>query len=883
MVECEHEVHFARDGSILKRRKVPRVIYSVGFNKDHDQENYYRELIMLYIPWRKETAIIQDCFSYKERYHACEGVIEQIREKFVHSDTVNISHFESEVLADYEDSLLVTELQHNDDQDMFEGAQNSVEFGCFNPGPNVEHNYDLGVDFGIGRKQLSGNDEQLSGEMLDDEYRKIIQSLNKKQKEYFNHVLHYIKTKNQPIYNFLSGGAGVGKSVLLKALYQALLKFYSHKPGENPDNCQVLVCAPTGKAAYNVGGLTVHSAFNIPADQGFKFKPLDMQQLCSYQTKYKYLKMVFIDEISMVGKRMFNFINLRLQEIMGSTEPFGGVSVIAFGDLFQLKPVMDSWVFATGYNTGCELEILGPNLWKDLFSFFELTEIMRQKDDLRFAQLLNRLREGNQVLDDIELLKERVIACDNESTVKLPHLFTKKKQVALYNGQVFDESDPSKKTIVEAIDSISGEMSPQMKIKILSKIPLDASKTKGLSKYLHLAEDLPAELCINIDIRDGLTNGTPCTIKKLDFRVEGFERCSIVWVLFNSDDIGNKCRKQYSHLYNDSISFSWTPILEITRKFQYNYYNSFQITRRQFPLTLASAKTIHKAQGCTLSSAVIHLGPPKIEHMYYVGLSRVQNLSSLYLLDFSEGNIKVSSAVEEEMCRLRNHAQLNFSIPLLCEMRGFKIVYHNTRSLHKHFVDLKSDFILKDADILGLSETRLKKCESSASYKISGYELFRCDGKGCNAEERPYHGIAVYHKPTMSFESLSNFGVEVVCGNIVYNDNPICLCFLYCPPKNSTLQTFKKIFEELFHKCGNFEGSIIIMGDFNRNLNNDKSFVDYLTQKYSLRQLVQENTTDYGTLLDQIYTNINPEYISDVGTLESYYSDHKPIYINLSH
>lgn len=247
----------------------------------------------------------------------------------------------------------------------------------------------------------------------------------------------------------------------------------------------------------------------------------------------------------MVGKRMFNFINLRLQQLTGSTEPFGGVSVIAFGDLFQLKPEMDSWVFATGYNTGCELEILGPNLWKDFyFSFLELTEIMRQKDDLRFALLLNRLREGNQMLDDIEVLKERVIACNNESTVKLPHLFTKKKQVALYNGQVFDESDSSKKTIVEAIDSISGEMSPQMKSKILSKIPLDASKTKGLSKYIHLAEDLPAELCINIDIRDGLTNGTPCTIKKLDFWVNGSDRCSIVWVFFNSDD------KQMSILFH---------------------------------------------------------------------------------------------------------------------------------------------------------------------------------------------------------------------------------------------------------------------------------------------------------------------------------------------
>lgn len=359
-------------------------------------------------------------------------------------------------------------------------------FFCFNPGPNIEQNYDLGVDVGIGRRQLPYHDEQLSGEMLDNEYRKMIQSLNRKQKEYFYHVLHYIKTKKEPMYNFLSGGAGVGKSVLLKALYQALLKFYSHRPGQNPDNCQVLVCAPTGKAAYNVGGLTAHSAFNIPADQGFKFKPLDMQQLCTYQTKYRYLKVIFIDEISMVGKRMLNFINLRLQEITGSTKPFGGVSVIAFGDLFQLKPVMDSWVFATGYNSGGELEMLGPNLWKDLFSFFELTEIMRQKGDLSFAQLLNRLREGNQMPDDIELLKERVISCDNESTVKVPHLFTRKKQVALFSGHVFDESNPSRKTTVEAIDSISGEMSPQMKIKILSKIPLDASKTKGLSKYLFI-------------------------------------------------------------------------------------------------------------------------------------------------------------------------------------------------------------------------------------------------------------------------------------------------------------------------------------------------------------------------------------------------------------
>lgn len=191
--------------------------------------------------------------------------------------------------------------------------------------------------------------------------------------------------------------------------------------------------------------------------------------------------------------------------------------------------------------------------------------------------------------------------------MKIPHLYTTRKEVAEFNATVFEGAFMGRKTTVEAIDSIAGDLSSEIKEKILSKIPLDSSKTKGLSKFLNLAEDLPGELSINVDVSDGLTNGTPCIIKKLDYRVYASERCSIVWVLFTSSDIGKKCRVQFSHLYNSDIHLLWTPILEVTRKFQYNYYNSFQITRRQFPVALASAKTVHKAQGCTLSSAVVHL------------------------------------------------------------------------------------------------------------------------------------------------------------------------------------------------------------------------------------------------------------------------------------
>lgn len=299
---------------------------------------------------------------------------------------------------------------------------------------------------------------------------------------------------------------------MLKACYQALLKYYSHKPGENPDEMKVLLCAPTGKAAYNIGGITIHAAFCIPADQGFKYKPLDMQQLSSFQTKYKSLKVVFIDEISMVGKKMFIYINLRLQEILGCSLPFGGLSIITFGDLFQLKPVFDSWIFSS--SCGMQIESLGPNLWKDLFSLFELDEIMRQKDDAQFAELLNRLREGFHTNEDIALLKRNLIEQENDETKMLPHLFVTRSDVSQYNSKVFHEVRESEKTIVEAIDSISGDMPVSLKEKILSKVPIDSTKTKGLSKSLCLAENLPSELTVNVDISDGLTNGTPCIIKK---------------------------------------------------------------------------------------------------------------------------------------------------------------------------------------------------------------------------------------------------------------------------------------------------------------------------------------------------------------------------------
>lgn len=80
----------------------------------------------------------------------------------------------------------------------------------------------------------------------------------------------------------------------------------------------------------------------------------------------------------MVGNGMFNFLNLLLQKIMANKSPFGNLSLITVGDLFELKPVFDKWIFE---NTNDSYSALATNIWSEYFTFVELTEIMRQKDD----------------------------------------------------------------------------------------------------------------------------------------------------------------------------------------------------------------------------------------------------------------------------------------------------------------------------------------------------------------------------------------------------------------------------------------------------------------------------------------------------------------------
>ena len=335
--------------------------------------------------------------------------------------------------------------------------------------PDLNETYHLSEGLGI-PSSLPNNEPLILNEMQDDEYRGLLQMLNRKQRELFYHALPLIKTSDKPFYAFLSGTGGVGQSHLIKSVYQAALKYYNTQAGKDFRRVHILLLAPTGKAAYIIKGNTIHSGMAVPASQSLKnYKPLDSGRLNTLRCKHGALKLILLDEISMVGNSMFTVqLNNRLKDLKGSKEDFGGVSIITLDDLFQLEPVMDGYIFTdvqclTSYN------ILAPILWKRYFRMFELDEIMRQRESKEFAEILNRLREGKHISSDLKKLKERCVeesSCPREA----PRLFIQNALVDDYNEKVY-ESFSGGKYVIKAQDGVIGACSTELKEKIMRQIP----------------------------------------------------------------------------------------------------------------------------------------------------------------------------------------------------------------------------------------------------------------------------------------------------------------------------------------------------------------------------------------------------------------------------
>ena len=249
----------------------------------------------------------------------------------------------------------------------------------------------------------------------DEELKKRTRRLDKWQKEVLNLGIRFAKDivkgrrhgnpPAKPVLVMVHGGAGAGKSSVIDVLAPWTQKILQQE-GDGIECPCVIKAAFTGTAASNIGGQTLHGAFSFSFDNthySLSDKTRDQKRAAM-----KNLKIVIIDEISMVKSDMLYQLDLRLQEITEKVgTPFGGLSVIAFGDMMQLKPCMGRYICQEPLNPDFKTtHALAPR-WQ-MFKPIILETNHRQGKDKSYADLLNRVRVGKHTNDDLVTLKKQV-------------------------------------------------------------------------------------------------------------------------------------------------------------------------------------------------------------------------------------------------------------------------------------------------------------------------------------------------------------------------------------------------------------------------------------------------------------------------------------------
>ena len=861
----------------IKLRKHRKVIRFVNYKYKVDPENYCREKLLLYIPWQQnELKILEKFKTYIDAYNHFQ---KQIHEKMkIYEPAAQIIEHALLEYEEHPDKFIPNSsstIEDNINSIIPETDVIDDSYKFLIPDDNTEmNNYDLQQDLKI-QKYNYIDSIQTKPNILDNtELIKLINSLNCKQYEFFLYIMQQqLHNEDQQTLVCLHGGAGTGKSYALKAIYQGLNKILNQKPGQQTNDLTTLLIAPTGKAAHNIKGHTIHAAFHVPANQSLmNYSKLSWDNLNSYRSKYLNLKWIICDEISMVSNYMLKFIHLRLQEIKSNNLPFGGVNVITVGDLYQLKPVMGQFVFEDYRNN---YGPLATNLWTEHFKIYELTEIMRQKDDKKFAQLLNRLRIGAHTKNDIKILKSTKTKNKHlKNKNSIPHFYPTLQQVHLHNEKV------TKNPNNFCIKSICSDILPASISKILeTNINAAISKRKithtgGLPQDVTLITNEQYDLISNIDVEDGLINGAQCIIKYIQTTQKNDDIFPyIVWAEFENKDIGTNFRKKYAYLYSTQTNRQWTPIIKIKRTF---IVKDHWVHRIQFPLRQAAARSIHVSQSSTYPEIYVDLEalstPPKPfwEHMHYVAFSRVTSIAGLYIESINEKNISVSMKVSDYLKNALQNNKLQTNIQF-SNKDTLNILLNNSRSFKKHFNAIQHNKLILQQHINIFLESKLCKHDKSIDYIIDDYMIVRADQKN---NLTPTYGIISYLKNEIEIHKIQYMSTETIDTlyiNITFKSKTISIFSIYNSPKNSYLQIEKHLIQ-LLDKEIITSNNLIVLGDFNiqYNSSNYMKLCSKLS-KYNLQQHVNKYTTINNTTIDFIFTNLQ---IQTINILYAHWSDH---------
>lgn len=402
---------------------------------------------------------------------------------------------------------------------------------------------------------------------------------------------------------FLTGEAGTGKSTVLRQMKRALFKLYPK---------QVYVTGSTGVAACNIGGMTIHKFSGIGCARGDVQAVVGKAMHSKTAEKYwRKAKVLIIDEVSMLSAKVWTILDTVAKvfkeiEVRGAGKlPFGGIQVIAVGDFYQLPPVQGKFAFES-------------DAWTALFPptrVVRLHQIFRQTDADPLLPILHRARMGR-------LQKEDVTALVTTGGSHLPDLekqgieptmlFTHNKQVDEYNmKQLRALSSTSGAPITEYKSTDEGTTSYVALLKKQCRAPTTLALCVGAQVML----------LKNLNVQAGLVNGTRGIVTGVDEETD-----------------------------TPTVRFLPHRRAPVTQEMDYGEWDMTEgekvvARRKQYPLCLAWAISVHKSQGMTIGALALDISGCFAPGQAYVALSRATALDCVKVAPFRRAVVRTSPAV----------------------------------------------------------------------------------------------------------------------------------------------------------------------------------------------------------------------------------------------
>lgn len=458
-------------------------------------------------------------------------------------------------------------------------------------------------------------------------------TLNPEQSRAFRMICSAaIRRNSEPLRVYVGGGGGTGKSRIILAVRE----FFKRR-GEDR---RLRLASYTGVAAHNVLGMTLHAALSLNSRSQKSGRGKSRQDQIAMWEGVDFL---FIDEISMIGCQFLLDIHQALTEAKSSPAPFGGINVVLAGDFAQLPPVGQTKLFAklnikltarSGTTSG-QRNVLGKLLWLQVQDVVLLHRPMRQvgPENLRFVELLQRLRIGKCTDEDFDLLKTRIgrraTGENAESWINVPMIVGDNASKDVLNEKATIAYARRSGTTVNwyyASDYHRGSLvrDPRLVEEIQT---YHSGQTGYRLSRLPLARGMPVILSQNYDVENGAVNGTVGTLTSVRYLLGDDGRRRAKSCVINSPS--------YEGEALPTLQRHEIPVLEDQVDLTFIHPHTGKkcsLKRSQLPIQPSFAITVYKAQGLTFPRIVADLQSCLSIEAAYVMLSRVKSLEGLMIL-----------------------------------------------------------------------------------------------------------------------------------------------------------------------------------------------------------------------------------------------------------